>query len=60
MGWFGFFLAVGYELPLFGYVCNTCLGKTDLPDVPYRVPLRLRPRTLHKEIQSVISMRLFL
>lgn len=31
----------------------TCLGKADLPDVPYRVSLRLRPRTLHNEIQSV-------
>lgn len=54
------FFAVGYELLIFSYVCNTCLGKTDLPDVPYRVSLRLRPRTLHKEVQSVLSMRLFL
>lgn len=51
------FGGVGYELPVFGYV--THLGKADLPDVAYRVSLRLKPRTLHKEIQSVLSMRLF-
>lgn len=38
----------------------TPLGKADLPDVPYRVLLRLRPKTAHGSVQSVLSMRIFL
>lgn len=54
------FFAVGYELPVLGYVYNACLEKTVLADDPYRVSLSLGPRTLHKEIQSLIFMKLFL